>query len=142
MLVLDTTVLVYAAGSDHPLRDPCRRLLRAITDGAVAASTTVEVLQELAHVRARRRTRADAERLAVDALDLLAPLVAVTDTHLRRGLTLFSRSERLGCFDAVLAAVVLDEPGATLVSADRAFAEVEGLATVYPDAAGVASLLA
>jgi len=27
VIVLDTTVLVYAVGSEHPYRDPCRQLL-------------------------------------------------------------------------------------------------------------------
>lgn len=27
MIVLDTTVLVYATGTEHPLREPCRRLV-------------------------------------------------------------------------------------------------------------------
>lgn len=33
VIVLDTTVLVYAVGAEHPLRDPCRRLVEAIADG-------------------------------------------------------------------------------------------------------------
>ncbi|MBA3851191.1 MAG: VapC toxin family PIN domain ribonuclease, partial [Chloroflexi bacterium] len=28
MIVLDTTVLAYAVGAQHPSRDPCRRLLQ------------------------------------------------------------------------------------------------------------------
>ena len=30
MILLDTTVLVYAVGFKHPLRDPCRALIEAI----------------------------------------------------------------------------------------------------------------
>jgi predicted nucleic acid-binding protein len=62
MIVVDTTVLVYAIGADHPLRDPCRRLVAAVGEGRVEATTTVEALQELVHVQARRRTRGDAAR--------------------------------------------------------------------------------
>ena len=54
MIVLDTTVLVYATGSDHPLREPCRRLVDAVANGVLTARTTVELIQELMHVRARR----------------------------------------------------------------------------------------
>ena len=64
MIVLDTTVLAYAVGEAHPLRDPCRRLLAAHAEGRIEATTTVEVIQEFAHIRARRRTRPDAVRLA------------------------------------------------------------------------------
>src|ERR1035437_8658518 len=72
MIILDTTVLTYAVGEEHPLREPCRRLLAAHASGTIEATTTVEVLQEFAHVRARRRTRDDAinlTRLYAVALD-------------------------------------------------------------------------
>jgi predicted nucleic acid-binding protein len=39
MIVLDTTVLAYAVGGEHPLRNPCRRLLAA-PDSAPDARTT------------------------------------------------------------------------------------------------------
>jgi predicted nucleic acid-binding protein len=140
VIVLDTTVLVYALGADHPLRDPSRQLIRAITDGHVAATTTVEVLQEFVHVRARRSARADAASLAHDYLNLLTPLLTVTTEHLRAGLTLFERVAGLGSFDAVLAAAALGSSD-TLVSADRAFAAVRELTHVVPDAEGIHGLL-
>src|SRR3546814_18276501 len=42
VIVLDTTVLAYAVGDAHPLRDPCRRLLSAHAMGRVEAATTLE----------------------------------------------------------------------------------------------------
>jgi predicted nucleic acid-binding protein len=141
MIVLDTTVLVYAKGADHPLRDPCRRLIEAIGKGRLEATCTVEVIQEFAHVRAQRRTRADATALAGDYADMLAPLLAIGEEQLRRGLSLFEHDERLGSFDAVLAATALDVGASALVSADGAFAGVAGLPHVIPDEAGVEKLL-
>lgn len=140
MIVLDTTVLVYAVGADHSLRDPCRDLLRAVAEGLVSATTTVEVLQEFTHVRARRRGREDAARLARDYLDLLAPLLVVGEDGLRDGLALYARAERLGAFDAVLASASARANAAAVVSVDAAFAEAD-IAHVVPDAAGVAALL-
>lgn len=141
MIVLDTTVLVYAVGTEHPLRDPCRDLVGAIADGRLRATTTVEVLQELAHVRARRRGRDDAARVARDYLDVLAPLVIVGEDDLQDGLRLFARSDRLGAFDAVLAATAARANADAIVSADAAFAEAD-VPHVVPDAPGVARLLA
>jgi uncharacterized protein len=141
MILLDTTVLVYAKGADHPFRDPCRRLIDAIARGEIEATTTVEVIQEFVHVRAQRRTRSDAIALGSDYADLLAPLLTIEDEHLRRGLSLFERNERLGAFDAVLAASALDTDANALVSADSAFAHVSGLPHVVPDESGVERLL-
>ena len=141
MIVLDTTVLVYATGSDHPLREPCRRLVDAVANGVLTATTTVEVIQEFTHVRALRMGRADASRLAESFTALLTPLLPVGESALRHGLQLYAGSDRVGAFDAVLAAATMSVGGQTLVSADRSFSEVPGLANVTPDDDGVASLL-
>jgi len=140
MIVLDATVLVHAVGSEHALREPSRELIGAIADGRLSATTTVDVLQEFAHVRARRRDREDATRHTCDYLDLLAPLLIVGEDDLQDGLRLDARSDRLGAFDAVLAATAARAGATALVSADVAFAEAD-VAHVIPDTDGVARLL-
>jgi hypothetical protein len=74
---------VYAVGADHPLREPCQQLIRAIADGTVLATTTIEVIQEFSHVRARRRDRKDAAELARDYIE--SPLLILEETDLREG---------------------------------------------------------
>lgn len=145
MIVLDTTVLVYAVGGEHELRDACHELVRAIADGAIEATTTVEVIQEFAHVRARRRDRADAALHAADFADLLSPLLEVRETTLRSGLRVFADARQIDAFDSVLAAAAAEAShGArgVVVSADRAFGELPSIEHVFPDADGVAELLA
>jgi len=44
VILLDTTVLVYAVGADQSLRDPCRRVIDAGGRGELAATTTVDVI--------------------------------------------------------------------------------------------------
>lgn len=90
MIVLDTTVLVYATGSEHGLRGPCRRMIEAV--------------EEFTHVRARRRGRVDAAELARAYADLLAPLLVVDADDLREGLRLFEEDATPGSSDAVRAA--------------------------------------
>lgn len=140
MIVLDTTVLVYAVGDDHPLRDPCRNLLNAHADGRVDATTTVEAIQEFTHIRARRRSRADAARLARRYVIALRPLSATAE-DLERGLDLFERHPALGAFDALLAAVTLGHRAEALVSADQAFGSVAGLPWIDPSTAAVDRLI-
>ncbi len=126
MILLDTTVLSYAVGEEHPLRSPCRRLLAAHAEGLVEATTTVEVVQEFAHVRARRRTRSDA--IAVARNYARAFSLLVTDPEdLELGLSLWGEYPALGAFDAVLAAVALNRNAEALVSADKAFGELPQL---------------
>jgi predicted nucleic acid-binding protein len=141
MIVLDTTVLVYAKGADHRFREPCRELIAAVADGRVQATTTPEVIQEFVHVRARRRDRRDAAALGRDYAELLAPLLQLRREDLVRGLALFEQVEALGAFDAVLAAAASGANASALVSADQAFAALPDVSHVVPDRPGVASLL-
>lgn len=132
MIVVDTTVLVYAVGADHPLRDPCRALVKAVQEGTLLASTTPEVIQQLTHVRARRRSRADAVETARSYAQLFAPLLPVGAEDLDGGLRLFEQHERLGSFDAVLAAVAARRGADAIVSADRAFADIRHVRHLDP----------
>lgn len=125
--------LLHALGAEHPLRDPCRAVVSAIGDGRVSATTTVEAIQEFVQVRARRRGRADAASLAAQYATLLAPLITVDSDDLAIGLRLFREHEQLGSFDALLvAAAVRREHITGVLSADRAFAGIGGLAHLDP----------
>ena len=140
MIVLDTTVLAYAVGADHPLQAPCRQLVRAIAGGEVIATTTIEVIQEFAHVRARRRDRKDAAELARDYIELLSPLLIVEEPDLREGLRFFEENPGVGAFDAVLAAAAHAAGADALVSADAGFSVIANIHHVIPDADGIGRL--
>lgn len=131
MILVDTTMLVYAVGGEHPLRAPARALVELVRDGAARAATTVEVIQEFAHVRSRRRPRAEAAALAREYAVGFSPLARPGDEDVLRGLELFAVSDGLGPFDAVLAATALRRDWA-LVSADRSFGRVAGLSYLDP----------
>jgi len=133
VIVLDTTVLVHAIGIDHPRREQCRRIVTAIRDGQVLATTTAEVIQEFTYVRARRRTRNEAAERAREFVSLLTPLLRPDEGDLRCGLEVYAHHPQVGSFDAVLAATVMNRPHLTaLVSADRGFATVPGLVHLDP----------
>jgi uncharacterized protein len=90
VIVFDTTILLYSVGSAHPLRDPCRALIELVAENKLQATTTVEVIQEFAHVHARRRSREDAAKYARGFMGLLQPLVPVDETDLLTGLEIFA----------------------------------------------------
>ena len=141
MIVVDTTVLLYAVGTHHPLRQPSVRLIEAIREGSLHATTTVEVIQEFVHAFARRRDRRDASRVGRAWAALLAPLISTMREDLEQGLTLYESDPRLGAFDALLAAAALARGAEALVSADRAFAAVSGLRHVDPATPALDDLL-
>lgn len=131
MILCDTDVLAYAVGGEHALREPCRRLVQSHADGLIDLTTTVEVLQEFAHVYARRRTRKAAAGLTRQYAESLEVLLT-EPRDLALGLTLYEEQPRLGCFDALLAAVALNRHAEALISGDRAFGDVPGLRWFEP----------
>jgi uncharacterized protein len=132
LIVVDTTILAYAVGLQHPLKDPSERFLEAVSRGRVHASTTVEVIQEFAHIRSRRFPRAEAVRVARAFARLLAPLLPTSEETLEEGLSIYARNADLGSFDAVLAATAVANGAQALLSADTAFTSVPGLRNVVP----------
>ena len=142
MILLDTTVLVYATGAEHPLRAPCRRVVQAVGEGRLAATTTAEVIAELVAVRGRRRPRADAVEVGRRFTELLSPLASPDEEVALAALDLYERHPRLGSLDALLAALVLRKGWTALVSASRAFGSVRGLMAVDPATPALDGLLA
>lgn len=122
--VVDTNVFVYARGTDHPYREPCRNVLRAALRGHVILEASVEVVQEFAHLLLRRgidRSSALAEIAEVRALCHLHPF---GDDVLDRATDLLGRYDHLGVRDAVHAATALSVGVGRLLSTDRVFDEV------------------
>jgi predicted nucleic acid-binding protein len=140
MIVLDTSVLVYAVGEEHPLREPCRRILQAHGSGAIEAATTIGAIAEFAHVRARRRSRSDAAALA-NHYRMALPIVETTGTDLDVALDLFERHDRLNMLDAVLAATAIANDADALVSADRGFRGIPRLRWIDPASSDLDILL-
>lgn len=140
MIVLDTNVLVYAVGTEHPLRSRCRRLLAAQRTGRIELATTLSVLDEFVHVRSRRRPRTDAVSLARLFSETLTILDATVEDF-DHGLELFQAHRRLGSVDSGLAAVAMGCDAEALVSADRAFTEIRGLRHVDPATPALDALL-
>ena len=68
---VDTNILVYAVGREHPLREPAQVLLRERLERKVPMATSAEVLQELLNVYlpvGRDQTLEAALRLAGDLM--------------------------------------------------------------------------
>lgn len=142
MILLDTNVLIYAAGTEHPLKTPCREILRAVADERVDARVTEPCLLELLQVWARRRTRADAATLAGVYVEILGAPIGGGDEVVAEALDLFERHAGLGSVDAHLAAAARLTRARMVVTADRAFGGIGGVTARPPDHADVRAVLA
>jgi predicted nucleic acid-binding protein len=133
---IDTAVLMYAAGDEHPLREPSARLLERTANGDLDAVISVEVVQEIVHrFLALRRPEIGIE-MAQYALDLFAPVLPVTHGVMRRVPGLVGLYPRLAARDLVHVATCQHEGIAEIISPDRGFDAVEGMKRTDPEDAG------
>ena len=131
-IFVDTAVMMYAAGREHPLREPCRRLLEGVVAGSVTAVTSVEVVQEIVHRYVSIGQPALAISVARSTLDLFAPVLPITHPLMRRIPDLTRRYPLLAARDLVHVATCIHEGINEIVSPDRGFDAVTELRRIDP----------
>lgn len=125
MILLDTNVLVYAVGGDHPNREPAVDLVSFAYTGRLRVSA--RVIEEFAFVHARRgRPRTTTRELAGEWAASLGPVEFIAEEDIADGFDLWVEHADLDIADGILAAQAR-RLGANLVSADSAFAAVADL---------------
>ena len=130
---IDTAVIMYAAGSEHPLKGSCQAILMRIADGELDAVISVEVVQEIVHRFMALGRIAQGASIARDALDLFAPVLPITHATMRRMTELVEAHPTLAARDLVHVATCLQEGISDIVSPDRGFDSVPEIRRLAPD---------
>lgn len=132
MILIDTNVIMYAAGAAHPHKNPSVALLERVASGEVEATIDSEVLQEILH-RYRAIDRWHDGRRVYDLVRQLFPaIVPVTGAIMDRARLLLDGDRRIMARDALHAAVVMIEGLAAVCSYDRDFDRIKGLVRQEP----------
>jgi hypothetical protein len=127
VILIDTNVIMYAAGASHPNKGPSVRLLEQVAAGEVEATIDAEVLQEILH-RYRAIHRWEEGKQVYDLTRRLFPVVIpVTAEILDRARGLLDTDPEIMARDAVHAAVAIQERLEGVCSYDRDFDRIEGL---------------
>jgi predicted nucleic acid-binding protein len=124
---LDTAVLMYAAGSEHPLRAPSREIVRRVAAGEMEAVISAEVIQEILHRFVAIDRAAVGAQLARDALDLFDPVLPITHAVMVRMPALVERYPPLSARDLVHVATCLEAGITKIVSPDKGFDAVRAV---------------
>lgn len=129
---IDTSVVMYAAGVDHPLRDPCQRIIDGISDGTIDAVTSAEVIQEILHRFLAIGREEQGATLIERTQDLMAPVLPITHALMRRVPLLAGRYPSLSARDLVHVATCIHEGIGEIISADRGFDGVTEVRRIDP----------
>ena len=133
MILVDSNIVMYAAGREHPHRGPCEALLEQIALEQLEAVTDVEVFQEILH-RYRAIGQWKKGRRAYDlAKQILHVVIPITVEVIDDARDLMDRYPRLGARDAIHAAVCQLIGADAICSYDRDFDGVEEIKRTEPE---------
>lgn len=133
MILVDSNVLMYAAGADHPHKAPSVALLERVAAGEVDASIDAEVLQEILHRYRAIRRWDEGARLYDLVRSIFSVVLPVTAPVLDDARELLDRYPHLMARDALHAAIARRETGGLIYSYDRDFDLVDGLSRREPE---------
>jgi uncharacterized protein len=129
---IDTAVVMYANGSDHPLREACRSIMTRIGDGELEATTSSEVVQEILHRFVSLRRPEIGIAMVQLTMEVFAPVLPITHALMRRVPELAARYPSLSARDLVHVATCIHEGISEIITPDRGFDQVVELRRIDP----------
>ncbi len=130
---VDANVPIYAAGGDHPLKDPCARILRSVADNPRPFVTDSEVFQELLHrylAQGRWELGREVLRAFAEAMHGRVEPVHAKDVLIASGLA--DHQPNVSGRDLVHAAVMQRIGTGRIISADTDFDHLDHVERLDP----------
>jgi uncharacterized protein len=138
---VDANVFLYAIGGESPYREPCRGLIDAIRHRRIRAETSVTTVEEVVHHRRRRGDPTAIDR-GREVARICSKVHQLDRTLSLAALTVAERHPTLGIGDAIHVATALAHGLETVVSGDRDFDGIGGVARIDPlDRNAIAALV-
>lgn len=128
---IDTSVIMYAGGADHPHRQACREVIRRVADGSLDAVTSTEVVQEILH-RFSRGRRDTGTRMARSVLTLFTDLLPIQTATVVDAVARYSGLPELSARDALHVATCVASGIGEIVSVDAGFDMVPDVRRIDP----------
>jgi len=132
MMLVDSNVLMYAAGAEHPNKARAVAFLERVATGEIEAAVDAEVLHEIIHrYRALNRWE-EGKKVYRLARELFPDVLAVTAEVMDRAKELVDADASLSARDAVHAAVVRVYALDGICTFDRDFDRIPGCKRLGP----------
>ncbi|HWM94438.1 MAG TPA: type II toxin-antitoxin system VapC family toxin [Thermoanaerobaculia bacterium] len=136
MILIDSNIFMYAAGAEHPHKEPSRVFLEQVALGQIDAALDTEVLQEVLHRYRSLRRWPEGGRVYDLARQIVPLVIPITVETLDKARTLLDRYPTLSARDALHAAVVQTHGARAICSYDSDFDGIEGVERIEPPAIG------
>lgn len=132
IVFIDTNILMYAVGSEHPLKKPCLEIINQIAQGTLVAVTDTEVFQEVAYRYWSQKKWPVALQVLRDYQLLFEEIHPIERGLLPLYYNLLSEYPFLSPRDAIHVAVMKFHHLETIYTADRAIRRVPFIKVLDP----------
>lgn len=133
VVFVDTNILMYVAGREHPHQEACRQALALIAQEVVEAVTSTEVHQEILHRYLSLGRPEDARSVSKTLQSIVSRTLAVDLADIVRARDLSILYPTVSARDLVHAAVMLNHGITTVLSVDRHFDSIRELVRLSPE---------
>jgi hypothetical protein len=133
VVFVDTNILMYVAGREHPHQEPCRQALALIAQEVVEAVTSTEVHQEILHRYLSLGRPEDARSVSKTLQSIVPRTLAVDLADIVRARDLSIIYPTVPARDLVHAAVMLNHGITTVLSVDRHFDNIHEIVRLSPE---------
>lgn len=132
MILIDTNVIMYAAGANHPHKGPSVALLERIANGEIEATIDAVVLHEILHRYRAIGQWSDGRRVYDLTRQLFPDALPISAAVLDRARRILDADPRLMARDALHAATVMSEGMEAICSYDHDFDRIMGIVRQEP----------
>ena len=132
MILVDANIFMYAAGADHPFKEPSGRFLQEVAQGKIEAALDAEALQEILHRYRAIQRWPEGGRVYDLARQVIPVVIPISAEILDIARNLMDRYGGLSARDALHAAVAKFHGLQAICSYDQDFDQIEGLSRIEP----------
>lgn len=133
VVFVDTNILMYVAGREHPHQEACRQALALIAQEVVEAVTSTEVHQEILHRYLSLGRPEDARSVSKTLQSIVPRTLAVDLADIVRARDLSIIYPVVSARDLIHAAVMLNHGITTILSVDRHFDSIHEIVRLSPE---------
>ena len=133
MILVDTNILMYAAGADHPNKRPSTEFLERVASDRIQAAIDTEALQEILHRYLALGRGAEGRQVYDGARRLFAVPLPATVEVMDRARGFLDQHPQIGARDAMHAAIVVEHGLSGICSYDRGFDALSAVLRFEPD---------
>ena len=132
MKLLDTNIIIYAAGGPHLYKEACAEILENVGLGDTNYGIDVELLQEVLYVYTARGERTRGQLIFDNLLRIFPNPIPIDRAEMLATRQLLGRLPGLFPRDAIHAAVVQTQGLEGIVTTDKAFNDISGITVFDP----------